>query len=334
MTAACFFGCAGTVLAPAERDFFRTVDPLGFILFARNVETPDQVRLLVEALRHSVDRADAPVLIDQEGGRVMRLRPPHWPPRPAAARFGELDQQRGRAVACQAVRLNARLIADDLRRLGIDVLCAPVLDIRHPATHQAIGDRSFGGDPLLVGDLGSSFIDGVLEGGLTPVVKHVPGQGRAAQDSHFDLPVVEASAADLEASDFVPFRRLAARAWAMTGHIVYRAFDAVRPATLSKTVIDEVIRGRIGFDGFLVTDDLSMNALGGDFGGRTQRALDAGCDAVLHCNGRMSEMSDVARAVRPLSAAARDRLARVRPRPPEACDREALQASLDTLLTA
>ena len=334
MTASIVFGCAGTRLTAEERDFFRAADPLGFILFARNVDTPDQVRSLVAELRQSVGRTDAPVLIDQEGGRVARLKPPHWPARPPAAFFGELYRQRGRATACEAVRLDARLIADDLYRLGIDVLCAPVLDLRFPTTHQAIGDRSFAGDPQVVSDLAASFIDGAIEGGVIPVIKHIPGHGRATRDSHFDLPVVEATADELAASDFVPFRRLAGRAWGMTAHIVFRAFDAERPATQSKIVIGDVIRGRIGFDGFLMTDDLSMNALGGDFAQRTERALGAGCDAILHCNGKMAEMTEVARAARPLSAIADERRRRIHSSPPAACDREALQATLDSLLAA
>ena len=334
MTASIIFGCAGTALTAEERDFFRAADPLGFILFARNVETPDQVRSLVAALRQSVGRADAPVLIDQEGGRVARLKPPHWPARPPAAFFGELYRQRGRATACEAVRLDARLIADDIYRLGIDVLCAPVLDLRYPTTHQAIGDRSFAGDPQVVGDLADSFIDGAIEGGVIPVLKHMPGHGRATRDSHFDLPVVDATAAELAASDFVPFCRLATRAWGMTAHIVYRAFDPARPATQSRIVIGDVIRGQIGFDGFLMTDDLSMNALGGDFAQRTERALSAGCDAILHCNGKMAEMTEVARAGRPLSPMSDERRRRIRSSPPAACDREALQATLDSLLAA
>jgi len=334
MTAAIIFGCAGTSLTAEERDFFRAADPLGFILFARNVETPDQVRSLVAQLRQSVGRTDAPVLIDQEGGRVARLKPPHWPARPPAAFFGELYRQHGRTIACEAVRLDARLIADDLYRLGIDVLCAPVLDLRYPTTHQAIGDRSFAGDPQVVSDLAASFIDGAIEGGVIPVIKHIPGHGRATRDSHFDLPVVEATADELAASDFVPFRQLAARAWGITAHIVYRAFDAERPGTQSRIIIGEVIRGRIGFDGFLMTDDLSMNALGGDFAQRTKRALAAGCDAILHCNGRMAEMTEVARAARPLSTIGDERRRRIRALPPAACDREALQATLDSLLAA
>ena len=186
----------------------------------------------------------------------------------------------------------------------------------------------------MVSDLADSFIDGVVEGGVIPVLKHIPGHGRATRDSHFDLPVVEATAAELAGSDFVPFRMLAGRGWGMTAHIVYRAFDPDWPATQSRIVIAEVIRGQIGFDGFLMTDDLSMNALEGSFAERTERALDAGCDAILHCNGRMSEMTEVARAARPLSAAGHDRRRRIQPLPAVACDREALQATLDSLLAA
>jgi beta-N-acetylhexosaminidase len=209
-----------------------------------------------------------------------------------------------------------------------------VLDLRYPTTHQAIGDRSFAGDPQVVSALAASFIDGAIEGGVIPVIKHIPGHGRATRDSHFDLPVVEATAAELGASDFVPFRQLAARAWGITAHIVYRAFDAERPGTQSKVIIGEVIRGRIGFDGFLMTDDLSMNALGGGYAERTERALGAGCDAILHCNGKMAEMTEVARAARPLSAIGDERRRRIRRSSPAACDREALQATLDSLLAA
>jgi beta-N-acetylhexosaminidase len=333
--AAAVFGCRGTALSEAERLFFRGVDPLGFILFARNVADPPQLRALVADLRDSVGRADAPVLVDQEGGRVARLRPPHWPARPAAARFGELHQRQGRAAACAAARLDGRLIAADLAALGIDVLCAPVLDLRVPGAHDiVVGDRAFASDPAIVGELAGSFIDGVTAGGVIPMLKHMPGHGRAVVDSHHELPVVDAPLDVLAENDFVPFRRLAGRGWGITAHIVYRPLDPERPATLSRTVIGGTIRGAIGFDGLLLTDDLSMKALGGSYTERTRRALEAGCDVALHCNGDPEEMRGVADGLRPLSDAALARIARSRPAPAEPCDRVALQAELDHLLAA
>jgi beta-N-acetylhexosaminidase len=333
--AAAILGCRGTVLSEAERAFFRSVDPLGFILFARNVADPAQLTALIASLRESVGRADAPVLVDQEGGRVARMRPPHWPARPAAGRFGELWQRQGRAIACAAARLDGRLIAADLAAVGIDVLCAPVLDLRIPGAHDiVVGDRAFASDPAIVGDLAGSFIDGVTAGGVIPMLKHMPGHGRAVVDSHHELPVVDAPLAILAESDFVPFRRLARRGWGITAHIVYRALDPERPATLSPSVIGGTIRGAIGFDGLLLTDDLSMKALGGSYAERTRRALEAGCDIALHCNGDPEEMHGVADGLRPLSDAALARLARSRPAAAEPCDQPVLQAELDRLLAA
>jgi len=335
VTAAAIFGCAGLRLSAAERDFFRAVDPVGFILFGRNVDTPDQVRALVSSLRESVGRAEVPVLIDQEGGRVARLRPPHWPARPAAASFGELYARRGAASAREAARLDARLIADDLMALGIDVACAPVLDLRYSGAHAVVGDRAFAGDPTVVASLAGSFIEGLNEGGVTAVLKHAPGHGRVTLDTHLALPVVDATLTELAATDFLPFRTLASRGWAMTAHIVYRAIDPTRPATLSPVVVAKVIRGHIGFGGFLLTDDLSMKALSGSFAERTRRALSAGCDAALHCNGDMAEMTEVASAVTPLSEQARERLRRAYPAgAAKVCDRAAMQATLDMLIAA
>jgi beta-N-acetylhexosaminidase len=251
----------------------------------------------------------APVLIDQEGGRVQRLRPPHWRRRPAMAVFGRLAVA-DLPLARRAARLNARLIADELAALGIDVDCAPVLDLAVSGAHDVIGDRALAADLHVVADLGRAVIDGLLDGGVMPVVKHIPGHGRAAVDSHHALPVVEADRATLLASDFAAFRALRDAPWAMTGHVVYKAFDDRRPATLSPVVIEQVIRGAIGCDAVLLSDDLSMQALTGDFADRTRSALDAGCDLVLHCNGDWAEMQAVASAVRPLALAARERLAR------------------------
>jgi beta-N-acetylhexosaminidase len=306
---AAIFGCAGKRLTDHERAFFAANNPFGFILFARNVETPDQVRALVEALRESVGRADAPVLIDQEGGRVQRLRPPHWRAAPAAGRIADLAERDGDA-ACEAVWLNARLIGGELAALGIDVDCAPVCDVPVAGSHDVIGDRAYGTDPGRVATLARAAALGLIDAGVLPVIKHIPGHGRAGADSHLELPVVDTPRAALETTDFVPFRALADMPWGMTAHVRYTALDPQRPATLSPTIIREVIRGAIGFDGLLLTDDLSMKALGGSFAERTTLALEAGCDVALHCNGDMGEMEGVAAAAPPLSDAARTRIAR------------------------
>jgi len=305
------FGCAGKELGAAERAFFARTQPLGFILFARNCETPDQIRALVADLRASVGRADAPVLIDQEGGRVARLKPPQWRAAPAAERFGALAD-RNRGAGLEAARINSHLIGRELAALGIDVDCAPVLDLRLPGAHDVIGDRAFGGAPQRVADLGRAVCEGLLAAGVLPIVKHIPGHGRATADTHFDLPVVKVSRAELEATDFEPFRLLADMPWAMTAHLVYAAIDPDRPATLSPKVIAEVIRGHIGFDGLLLCDDLSMKALKGDLGDLARQALAAGCDIVLHCNGQMDEMTRVAAAAGTMSAAAERRFRRGR----------------------
>ena len=302
-------GLAGPALTEEERALFRASDPLGFILFQRNCQTPAQVRGLVAALRDLVGRVDAPVLIDQEGGRVQRLKPPAWRKLPPAARFGDLfAADPARAVV--ATRTNARLIAAELAALGITVDCAPVLDLCHPDAHDIIGDRAFGSRPEVVAVLGRAFAEGLRAGGVLPVIKHVPGHGRALADSHLECPVVSAPRAVLEDSDFRPFADLSDEpCWAMTAHIVYADLDPERPATLSPIVIGEIIRGRLGFDGIVLSDDLSMEALDGDFADRTRASLDAGCDLVLHCNGEMAEMRAVAAACRPLSRATERRLA-------------------------
>lgn len=309
LPSAVIFGCSGTVLTDAEKDFFKNVDPLGFILFARNVETPAQVKNLVASLRETVGRENAPVLIDQEGGRVRRLRPPHWKDYPAQGVFGRL-YDKNPAAACEAAHLNARLIGRDLKELGIDVDCLPLLDVPSNGAHDVIGDRAFSTDARAVADLGMAVCEGLLDEGVMPIVKHVPGHGRARCDSHLALPKVEEGRIELENVDFYPFRHLASAPWAMTAHLLYTAIDARKPASLSKTVIDEVIRGYIGFKGFLICDDLSMKALDGGLDELTRQALDAGCDAVLHCNGNPEEMRAVASAVRPLTGAASERLAR------------------------
>lgn len=302
-------GLAGPALTEEERALFRSSDPLGFILFQRNCVTPSQVRALVAELRGLVGRADAPVLIDQEGGRVQRLRPPAWRKVPPAAVFGHLfTADPRRAIA--ATRTNARLIAAELASLGISVDCAPVLDLSYPEAHDIIGDRAFGARPEVVAALGRAFAEGLRAGGVLPVIKHVPGHGRALADSHLECPVVTAARAVLEQTDFRPFAELSKEpCWAMTAHIVFADLDPDRPATLSPIVIGEIIRERLGFDGVVLSDDLSMEALTGDLAMRTRAALDAGCDLVLHCNGSMEEMRAVASACRPLAPETKRRLA-------------------------
>ncbi|MEE9300108.1 MAG: beta-N-acetylhexosaminidase [Alphaproteobacteria bacterium] len=303
------FGCKGPALGPEERDFFAAADPLGFILFGRNCVSPDQLRALISDLRETVGRPDAPVLIDQEGGRIARLKPPHWRRAPAAARFGALARGDEEA-AMRAVWLNGRLFAAELRALGISVDCAPVLDVPASGSHDIVGDRAFAGDPELVARLGRGFCDGLLAGGVLPVVKHIPGHGRARADSHKSLPVVEASLAELRATDFRPFVALKDAPIAMTAHLLYSAIDEARPATQSRGVIEEIIRGEIGFTGLLLSDDLSMGALAGGLGERAERSLEAGCDVVLHCNAKPREMAALAEICPELGAETARRLSR------------------------
>ena len=302
------FGCSGPELTSEERDFFRAADPLGFILFSRNIVEPRQVRELTGALRDAVGRDDAPILIDQEGGRVARLKPPHWRLTPPAAKIGAVMQTGGLVAACEAARLNALVTALDLAALGVDVDCAPVADVPTRDAHDIIGDRAYGDDPQTVARLARAVMDGLLEGGVLPVIKHIPGHGRARADSHAELPVVDADRAALEHSDFAAFRALADAPWAMTAHVLYTSLDRERPATTSARVIEEVIRGHIGFGGVLVSDDLSMKALEGGLGERARGALDAGCDLALHCTGVLDEMKAIAAAARPMSAAAARRI--------------------------
>ena len=299
MRSRAIYGCAGMTLGAEERAFFRDVQPFGFILFARNIHDRAQIRALVEALRETVGDARAPILIDQEGGRVARLKPPGWKERPAAARFGAVYASHHEA-GVEAVYLNARLIAHDLAEVGINVDCLPVLDVPVEGADPVIGDRAFARDPSAIIDLGRAQIEGLLEGGVLPIMKHIPGHGRAMTDSHHALPRVSTEAEELSATDFVTFRSLDTCPMAMTAHVVYEALDPQRPATTSPKVIRDVIRGEMGFDGLLISDDLSMNALDGPLSVRTKAALFAGCDIVLHCNGKMAEMVEVASEVKPL----------------------------------
>lgn len=324
-------GCAGPLLSAEERDFFGAEPPWGLILFKRNCQAPDQVRELVGAFREAVGRADAPILVDQEGGRVQRLGPPLWPAYPAGRVIGELagaDLTAGRRAAW----LQGRLIADDLHQLGITIDCLPVLDVHSPGSSDVIGDRSYGTDPVLVADMGRSISEGLLDGGVLPVMKHVPGHGRAASDSHHTLPVVNADLESL-ARDFAPFAALADLPCAMTSHVVYTAVDPTGPATTSPLVIRDIIRGRISFDGLLMSDDVSMNALSGDYGERARAIYAAGCDLVLHCNGRTEEMRKVAEAAPPLAGLAGERAASAlaRVRQPKPFDRDAGREELIAL---
>lgn len=301
---AAIFGCAGPVLGDDERRFFREANPLGFILFARNIETPEQVRALINDLRDTVGRDDAPVLVDQEGGRVQRLGPPHWRKAPPAGDIAALHIDRPQA-GLDACSLNADLLAAELFELGFSVDCVPVLDIPQPDADAIIGDRAVGRTPAQSAELGQLVCERMIAGGITPVIKHIPGHGRATVDSHLKLPIVDTGADELRSLDFAPFKAVSAamgnRVWGMTAHVVYETFDADAPATTSQSVIQDVIRGEIGFEGFLVSDDLSMKALSGTMGSRTTDAMNAGCDAVLHCNGEMAEMIAVAETAPQLS---------------------------------
>jgi beta-N-acetylhexosaminidase len=303
---AIILGCEGESLSPFERSFFAAANPVGFILFRRNCSSPQQVRELVASLRECVGRDDAPILIDQEGGRVGRLRPPHWRLYPSAARLASLPDP----AAGLAARLAARLIADDLARLGITVDCLPVVDLLVSGADAVIGDRAYGTDRERVTRLGRSACEGLLEGAILPVIKHIPGHGRARVDSHHACPLVETPYEELVQTDFAPFRALAGMPWAMTAHIVYTAVDPALPATLSRRVVTEVIRSEIGFDGVLISDDLSMQALGGGLGERTRQALAAGCDLALHCNGNPAEMEEVVAAAAPISSRSAERIGR------------------------
>jgi beta-N-acetylhexosaminidase len=306
---ACILGCSGLTLTESEKAFFAKTNPLGFILFARNVDNPAQVKTLVDDLRAVVGRSDAPVLIDQEGGRVQRLRPPHWRKAPNGEVFAKLaavDLEKAKEL----LRLNYRLIGAELAELGIDVDCAPVVDVPVPGSHDVIGDRALGHDPVQVATLAKEVMEGLLDQGIMPIIKHIPGHGRAMVDSHLSLPVVDHDKRSLQATDFKSFNLVSDAPWAMTAHVVYTAIDADRPATTSPKVIGEIIRGEIGFDGVLISDDLSMKALGGSFTDRAHDSLAAGCDLVLHCNGDMEEMVGVVAGTLPLTEMAQVRLDR------------------------
>jgi len=327
-------GLSGPRLLDAERAFLRSAAPWGLILFARNVESPDQVRALVADAR-AVLGWRAPVLIDQEGGRVQRLRPPHWPQYAPAEVFGAL-YARVPKVGLTAVKLNSRLIAADLYDLGIDVDCLPVADLRLPEGHGIIGNRAYGETPESVAAMARSAAQGLLSGGVLPVVKHIPGHGRAPVDSHEHLPVVRAAREELERTDFAAFRPLANLPLAMTAHVVYAAIDPDRPATTSPIVMAEVVRGFIGFTGLVMSDDLSMGALSGTVASRSLAALAAGCDMLLHCNGDLAEMEAIAAVAPALEGVALERADRALAarQTPQPIDIAASRAELARLIGA
>ena len=305
---AVIYGLAGPELTEKERNFFRHADPAGYILFQRNCCDYEQLRRLNDELRSLSGRPDLPILIDQEGGRVARMRPPEWPAFPRAENFAALYEL-APSSAIEAARVNARAIALMLRAAGINVNCLPLLDVRQPGASDIIGDRALGAEPMQVAALGRAVLDGMASAGVVGVVKHMPGHGRALVDSHKELPVVTAGEDEL-ALDLEPFERLRGAPMGMTAHVVYTAWDPDRPASLSPTVIGAIIRDRIGFDGFLMSDDIGMHALAGDFGARAAGVVAAGCDVALHCSGDMDEMEAIAAKVPALSTEGEARLAR------------------------
>jgi len=297
---AIIFGCADLSLRPEEARFFSTANPLGFILFRRNVANPDQLRALVGELRRSVGRADAPILIDQEGGRVARLAAPHWPLLPPARAIGLLAE-RDFAAGVRAATALGRVIGGMLAELGLDVACAPPADLLLAETHAVIGDRAFSADPRMVAALGAAVCAGLRDAGVTPIVKHIPGHGRATVDSHLALPLISADRATLDATDFAAFRALADAPWAMVAHCVYSAYDSAHPASTSPEMIAQVIRRAIGYDGILIADDIGMKALRAPLAENAAATLAAGCDLTLHCSGDLAEMEAIAPAVTALS---------------------------------
>jgi len=328
------FGLSGPVMTAAERALFRDTDPAGFILFARNIEDPEQLRALTDSLRDLTGRAAIPILIDQEGGRVTRLGPPHWRSWPAAqtlAGSANCSEPERLASAVERVRCNFEALALELAGMGVTVTCAPVLDVPQPDAHDIIGDRAFGASPELVSILGSACLEGLQLGGVAGVIKHLPGHGRALSDSHESLPRVSATAAELE-QDFAPFRALSNASMAMTAHVVYDALDKAHCASLSPTVIETHIRQHIGFDGLLISDDLDMKALAGDIPSRAVAVLEAGCDIALNCWGKLEDMQGIAERVPPMTSQAAARLQAACAPLRIAEHSSALQSRIDALL--
>jgi beta-N-acetylhexosaminidase len=303
---AAIYGLAAEVLTDDERDFFRDADPAAYILFKRNCADPQQLRALTEELRSLSGRADLPILIDQEGGRVARMQPPEWPKFPPSWAFANL-YSKAPTSAIEATMANARALALMLRDCGVNVDCLPLLDVRQEGADDIIGDRALGAEPMQVAALGRAVLDGFASAGVVGVVKHIPGHGRALCDSHKELPIVEAGEEEL-AIDVEPFAKLNWAPMGMMAHVVYTAWDQERPASLSPVVIRDIVRGRIGFDGWLMSDDIGMEALQGDFGTRAAGVVAAGCDAALHCSGKMEEMIAVAAAVPQMSSEGEERL--------------------------
>ena len=326
-------GLAGTAITPEERAFLQEARPWGLILFKRNIDTAGQISALTANFREIVGKLGAPVLIDQEGGRVQRMGPPHWPTYPPGAAYGRL-YDRDAAKGLAAARLGARLIAEDLMQVGITVDCLPLADVPVKGADAVIGDRAYGNTPEKVSALAGAVADGLADGGVLPVLKHIPGHGRATADSHAALPVVDAPRVELEASDFAAFRPLADLPMAMTAHVVFSALDAAQPATTSATIIQQVIRGVIGFQGLLMSDDVSMNALAGSIAERTRAIFGSGCDMVLHCNGKLEEMREVARETPELSGKPLERAERALAsrKSPQAFDRLKSRTELDVLI--
>ena len=325
-------GCLGTALNRDEKAFFREADPWGLIVFKRNVTYQEQLIALTSEFREAVGRSDAPVFVDQEGGRVQRLGPPAWRSYPAAARFEKAHDGQGGA---RAAWLTARLIAHDLRAAGITVNCAPVLDVADDATHAVIGTRAFSHAPDTTARLARAYAEGLVAGAVAPVVKHVPGHGRARADSHQELPTVDASLAELRARDFAPFAALRDIPMAMSAHIVFKALDPAAPATISPKVVRDVIRGEIGYDGLIMSDDLSMKALSGSFAEKTRAVFAAGLDVALHCNGDLVEAAPVAANAPMLAGKSLERAQRgleATRRAPEPLDVDAAAAELSALV--
>ncbi|MHC4053217.1 beta-N-acetylhexosaminidase [Bradyrhizobium sp. 25ACV] len=332
-TRAFITGVSGTELTAVEREFIRDQRPWGFILFKRNVATPAQVAALVAELRTAAGATDAPVLIDQEGGRVQRLGPPHWPVYPPGAVFSTLYDTDS-ALGLTAARLSARLIAADLADLGITVDCLPLADVPVEGADAVIGNRAYGAEPGKVAAIARAVTEGLEQGGVLPVLKHIPGHGRATADTHFKLPTVDTSRDELERTDFAAFKPLSDLPMAMTAHVVFSAVDPAHPATTSATMIADVIRGAIGFQGLLMSDDVSMNALSGNIAERTRAIFAAGCDMALHCNGNIEEMREVADQTPELSGRALERAnaALAARKAPQPLDRVAARTELDALI--
>jgi len=326
-------GISGLELSADERAFIQAERPWGFILFKRNIDSPAQVASLVRELREAIGSPEAPVLIDQEGGRVARLGPPHWPVYPPGAVFGALYDIKPE-LGFQAARLSSRLIAADLIDLGITVDCLPLADVPVEGADAVIGNRAYGTQPAKVAAIARAVTDGLVEGGVLPILKHIPGHGRATADSHHRLPTVDTSREELNRTDFAAFQPLADLPMAMTAHVVFSALDPAHPATTSATIINQVIRGVIGFQGLLMSDDVSMNALAGTIAERTRAIVNAGCDMILHCNGKLDEMRDVARETPELTgeALARADRALASRKQPQPFDRLAARAELDALI--